>query len=143
MAAALRGLVCLSLAWLAGCGGGAPPTYPVAGKVLFPDGSPVTHGIIEFNPENGPVARARIGPDGGFVLRTGDREGAVAGDHRIAIIQAASAEDVSPLKHRHAARFVPGRFRDPVASGLRRTIPSGGARDLVVRLPPGKQVEVR
>lgn len=84
-ATAILGLTLLSLA---GCGGpdtAARPLYPVKGKVLLPDGKPLTTGRVEFLPVAGgmPVA-GNVGADGSFSLKTGDgREGAPAGEYKV------------------------------------------------------------
>ena len=44
-----------AFAALAGCGPAAPAVYPVAGVVVFPDGTPVKSGTIEFEPLSGPT----------------------------------------------------------------------------------------
>jgi hypothetical protein len=51
---------------MAGCGGGAPPTGEVHGKVMYKD-KPVTAGIVKFVPEAGgePVTTA-LGPNGTY-----------------------------------------------------------------------------
>jgi hypothetical protein len=123
-----------------GCGGSAPPVVPVTGKVQFADGSPVTHGIIEFAPKDGgEAARSAIAADGSFDLKTAARRGAAAGRYRIAVIQVASAEDVNPRQHQAHAKQqrVPAKYRSPETSGLEQAIEAGGAKDLVVRLSNG------
>jgi hypothetical protein len=123
-----------------GCGGASPPTFPVTGKVLFADGSPVTHGIIEFAPrDGGEAARSTIAADGSFDLKTGTRRGAAPGAYRIAVIQVASAEDVAPRQHQaHAKQLrVPAQYRSPETSGLERTIEAGATKDLVIPLSAG------
>ncbi|MBM4068092.1 MAG: hypothetical protein FJ271_03995 [Planctomycetes bacterium] len=120
---------------LCSCGDEQPPTFPVSGKVVFQNGVPVTHAIIEFTRPSGPMARARLAGDGSFALETAGRPGAVAGTHRIAIIPIAIAEDVSPAQHQHGpARAIPAKYRRQETSGLERDIPTGGATDIVIRL---------
>jgi hypothetical protein len=64
---------------------------------------------------------ARIGPDGRDRLRTGDREGAVAGWHRIT---------VAPARE----RALPPRYRDPELSGQRFEVRAGGPAECVLHL---------
>ena len=72
-----------------GCGGDASraagPLYPVTGKVILPDGKPLTTGRVEFIPaSSGLPAFGALGSDGSFSLKTGDgREGAPAGDYKV------------------------------------------------------------
>lgn len=78
-----------------GCNrGGQIPTYPVSGKVVFPDGHPLEGGSIIFeSQEHGLSARSVINPDGTFKLgtyRQGD--GAVAGEHRVAVVPPVNME---------------------------------------------------
>src|SRR6266851_8212215 len=73
-----------------GCGSDPDSPTPVRGKVYF-KGTPLKRGTIVFSPDErrggrGDLARAEIQPDGSFSLKTGDREGAVAGWHRVTIV---------------------------------------------------------
>jgi hypothetical protein len=56
-----------AVCFLAGCGGGPPPTGEVYGKVTTPAGKPVTAGIVKFFPESGgePVLTSLL-PDGTY-----------------------------------------------------------------------------
>ncbi len=70
-----------------GCGESKPTLSPVRGHVYF-HGVPLAGGAIVFTPDpdrggRGPLACARIGDDGGYVLVTGPDFGAVAGWHRV------------------------------------------------------------
>lgn len=80
-----------SLVIIAGCGDGHPKTYPVNGKVVFADGSPLTTGgvvlcqsvVVEGAPVN---ARGAINTDGTFTLTTFvDGDGAISGKHRVLV----------------------------------------------------------
>jgi hypothetical protein len=75
---------------IAGCGSNGPEVYPVRGKVVYQDGTPMSEGMVEFEALEGEFsgrnARGLIQDDGTFVLTTqkpGD--GAVAGQHRAII----------------------------------------------------------
>jgi hypothetical protein len=73
----------------AGCGqGGKPPAYPVEGKLIYPDGTPVSGSVVltfrtmidgvEY------VASGEVQDGGRFDLTTYlPSDGAVAGEHRI------------------------------------------------------------
>src|SRR5579883_2428167 len=108
-----------------GCGPSGPATYPATGKVIFRDGRPLPAGVIEFaSVDGGPSARARIEPDGRFTLATGDRPGAVAGRHRVAVVQMAVA-DGAPMSHarlKHRGLSVPPKYARFETSGLERTV---------------------
>jgi hypothetical protein len=83
----------------AGCGGGLK-TYPVEGRVVYDDGSPVLGGIINFETDRGNTANGEpntinatgaVEPDGSFRLITNRQfEGAVVGVHRVAVSEAPS-----------------------------------------------------
>jgi hypothetical protein len=88
------GLLPLLLLWtFLGCSSGNPPTYKVKGKVAFPDDTPVTWGRVECQSEKGGHnAAGKIKADGTFELSTfRDGDGAIAGHHRVIVVQFASA----------------------------------------------------
>lgn len=79
-----RLLVLLPLGFVVGCGGSN--MGQVSGTVTF-QGKPVAPGVIQFYPENGPMAFGGLDKDGHFTLTTktpGD--GALAGPHRVCIL---------------------------------------------------------
>jgi hypothetical protein len=73
-----------------GCFSGDPKTHPVHGKVLFPDGKPLTKGSVEFelvDQEKPSTATGEISDDGTFELGTyKPDDGAIAGRHRAVVI---------------------------------------------------------
>ena len=78
---------------LAGCGGPAlPKTYPVSGKVVLKDGSPLPGGAIELRSTADPAlgALGKVEADGSFTLHTiVDRQklpGAAEGKYRVTVI---------------------------------------------------------
>ena len=73
------------------CSGGRPATYPVVGKVTFPDGSPIgVTGWVEFRPldaESKLGARGQMERDGSFKLGTfAEADGAVAGKYAAIVV---------------------------------------------------------
>ena len=76
----------LLLLMVVGCG---PRQYPVRGKVTYPDGKPLTEGMVVFesqDQEKPVTARGGIHPDGSYELGThkpGD--GALAGRYRVLV----------------------------------------------------------
>jgi hypothetical protein len=125
------GLVC------AGCGASGPAVWPVKGRVFFRDRTPVASGVIEFSPvDGGPTARATIGTDGRFVLRTGERSGAVAGNHRIAIVQLVNAERAPPshIGMRHTAKVVHPKYRRFQTSDLSRVVEAIDDNDFIIEV---------
>lgn len=75
---------------LGGCSDGTPRRYPVQGKVVFPDGTTLTRGTVEFQSLDGNpplTATGSIQPEGTFELETkGKKDGAVAGRHRVIVV---------------------------------------------------------
>ncbi|HVK08954.1 MAG TPA: hypothetical protein VM597_09285 [Gemmataceae bacterium] len=135
---AARSLTPLVLVLVVGCGSPGPDLHVVTGRVVFGDGRPVSAGVIEFAPpDGGPTARGRIGTDGRFTLMTGDRPGAVAGPHRIAVVQAVIAEGAAGHAGRHhAASVVHPRFAAFATSGLAREVAGGAANDFLIEVEP-------
>jgi len=90
----------LMLACVLGCGEGQLKTYPVQGKVLFADGSPVKLGTIECLSEtHGIQATGTINRDGTFRLKTyRDEDGAVEGLHKCVIVQFIQADGIPNAK---------------------------------------------
>lgn len=85
----ITALICLGLVTHAGCGQ-ADRTYPVDGRVIYPDGSPLTDGTVEFETMSGKkavTATGQIGTDGTFTLGTfGPGDGALPGKHRAVVV---------------------------------------------------------
>jgi hypothetical protein len=107
----------------AGCGSDADRLTSVRGKVSY-KGVPLPGGTIVFTPDaargnSGPLARAEIRPDGTYLLRTGDRPGAVPGWHRVTVA-AVEAPGTAPALQRYTVprTLLPERYRDPEMSGL-------------------------
>ena len=85
----LARITMLGISLLVGCGEGRVSTYPVSGKVVFDDGSPVRTGTVELaSDEHKLTATGRIEHDGSFVLGTyKSDDGACAGNHRVIVMQ--------------------------------------------------------
>jgi len=123
----------ITLATLFGCEF-SPVTYPVSGKVVFVDDRPVTSGVIEFEPvDGGPPARGKIESDGRFSLTTGTRSGAVAGKHRIAIVQVGASGPVIP-GHKHKGITVDKRYARFESSGLTQTVKTGEPNEFTIEV---------
>jgi hypothetical protein len=117
----------LILTAVAGCGSGS--TYPVRGKVIFKDGTPLAGGQILFRPINGkpPLsARSDIQPDGSFALGTyKEGDGAMAGEY-----QAAINPPLPPKLRRKGANkpILDPRFEKYETSGLEFEVKPGRNR---------------
>jgi hypothetical protein len=107
-----------------GCGTAHPPTYPVTGAVVFPDGSPLKGGRVEFRcAQVSPVAiaRGRIGDDGKFQLNTVQGgEGAIAGEHQVVVVPDIpdDTDNLTPAARQRALRPIDARFQNYETSGL-------------------------
>ncbi len=104
-----------------GCGESKPTLAPVRGHVYF-HGVPLAGGAIVFTPDpdrggHGPLACARIGADGAYVLVTGPDPGAVVGWHRVTL--QARVPD-APAETR-----LPPRYTDPEQSGQSCEVKAG------------------
>jgi hypothetical protein len=109
----------VSLSFGAGCSNQQMPTYPVQGRVIFPDGSTAHLGNIEFQSLDYPIrAHGIIQPDGSFQLTTyTENDGAIAGRHRCAIAQVVIVEDVPHFRPSLEGVIDP-RFGSYSTSGL-------------------------
>jgi hypothetical protein len=84
------------VACLSGCGEQADwipaikdPAFPVKGRVLLPNGKPLTSGRIEFYPVKDPglIAHGELASDGTFELRTREPgDGAIPGEYKVRIM---------------------------------------------------------
>lgn len=88
------------LACAVGCGESQLKTYPVQGKVVFADGSPVKVGTVECLSETyGVQATGTIQLDGTFQLKTyRENDGAVEGLHKCVIVQFVQVERIPNYK---------------------------------------------
>lgn len=77
----------LILAGAAGCG--SSKTYPVTGKIILKDGSPLSGGLVRFRPVDEKLqvsARGDIQQNGTFIVGTyKEDDGAVPGKYQVAI----------------------------------------------------------
>ena len=118
------------LSALLGCGQKGPRLVPVTGTVTL-DGQPVAHAGILFTPvECGPPASGTTDEQGQFRLRTVNREGAVTGEHRVAVTKsettgvgdfgAVGPEGITVIWH------VPEKYSRPKTSGLEAAVDDDG-----------------
>ncbi len=126
MRVARASLFAVALATVISCESGEPPTYPTSGRVVLQNGQPVQAGSIEFSPvEGGSAARGRIESDGRFTLTTGNRAGAIAGAHRIVIVQMTLGDVPASHAVKHRTSIVHKKYARFESSGLNRTVEPG------------------
>lgn len=85
----MASIVIFVVTLIVGCGEARVPMYPVSGKVVFSDGSPVRTGTVELESiDQQTTASGTIQNDGTFVLGTYESsDGAAAGQHRAIVVQ--------------------------------------------------------
>jgi hypothetical protein len=123
---------------LAGCGNDQDRLTPVRGKVWY-QGAPLRGGTIVFTPDptrggNGPLARAEIQPDGDFILKTGDRLGAVPGWHRVTVVAVEPISSPPGAAYVAPRSLVPVKYRDPELSGISCEVKEGQENSLELNL---------
>lgn len=108
---------------MVGCSETTIQTWPVSGRVVLADGTPVQTGTVEFSTEGGEyTARGSIEKDGSFRLSTfNEGDGAVAGEHLAVVVQLIVTEDLPIHKHDHGPTVDP-RFAHYLRSGLQFTV---------------------
>lgn len=131
-------VVTIACGFLVGCGS-HPQTFPVHGRVVFKDGTPVRFGGIEtVSVEQRVNARGTIQPDGTFSLTTYENDdGAVPGEHRVVIIQTTTAPLAvlapTSTKHTHG-RELAARYRSFATSGLSFTVVPDAANEITLEV---------
>jgi hypothetical protein len=134
--------VLLVLAGLAGCSNG-PKLYPVYGKVVYPDGSPMQGGAVMFEAVDNPrkvMAQGTIDNEtGAFALTTyKDGDGAMEGRYRVIIRGRRSnpkREVVDPV----TIGQIHPRFQDFQTSGLEFTV-EPKSNEFVIRVERAPKV---
>lgn len=118
------------------CDDGRVPVYPVTGRVLFKDGSPVRTGTIELRSEVGTTANGSIGEDGRFVLGTYAKDdGAAAGFHKAIVRQMVINDGTTQHTKDHGLPVAIFHSRYET-SGLRLEVSAENPNDLRVEVSP-------
>jgi hypothetical protein len=121
-----------------GCGAASslPPEtiYPVQGKVVLPNGKPVTEGTVQFYPvKAGHAASGKINADGTFTLETPDiGPGAPAGEFTV-VVQAPVTMAPGKGDPKDIKSSVPAKFQDQDTSTLKQTV-KPESNDLTITL---------
>lgn len=127
----------LGAALSAGCSNDRLPTYPVRGRVVFPDGSPVKTGSIELRSRQHRVhARGDIDKNGFFRLTTYDEnDGAVEGGHECVVVQLVMVEELKNFDP-STDGVVDPRFGSYTTSGLECHVSSKEDNDVTLTVRP-------
>ena len=121
-----------SVVFLPGCGRSGFDTVAVKGRVTY-EGEPLVGGLVIFyavDRTQGHPAKARIAPDGTFVVKTlSNTPGLVPGEYKVAVLlQKLPMYGSTPEQIAAAAAnkmVLPERFADPETSGLSFTVQPG------------------
>jgi hypothetical protein len=124
------GLLSLFAALVIGSGGcgerySAPTSYPVTGKVLLPDGKPLTSGRIMFvSKETGLTFGGTIGSDGTYIVKSDARDGAPQGNYKVRIeIDETSLRQVKGPKGQRSGQLpFASKYTDEDASQLTASV---------------------
>jgi hypothetical protein len=128
----------VALAAVVGCGS-SPELQPVTGRVILKDGRPIEGAMVEFASESGFGARGKTGPDGRFELATDGREGAVAGTHRVVVVQMVVADGAAAhVTKQHAHLVIHPKYAKFDTSGLTREV-KAGPNDFILELDPAAE----
>jgi hypothetical protein len=108
---------------LAGCGGNPVDSmtfHPVKGKVLLPDGKPLTAGQVVFSATKfSMTSPSDLGSDGTFQLK-GQKDGLPEGEYKVRIEPGGAGGT-----RRKAVLPFPGKYTDEDASGLTAVVKPG------------------
>jgi hypothetical protein len=132
-ALAVAGLLLLGAA---GCGRGL---YSVRGKVTYPDGTPLTAGMVVFECQgtaNAVTARGELRGDGSFELGTqSPGDGAPPGKYRVLV---APKYDPNAVDRPAAPPPIDRRYTEFSSSGLEFEVTPDGPNDFPIRVtrPP-------
>lgn len=107
--------------FICGCGKPDPAVHPVSGTVKMSDGTSAAGCTVEFSSEapetKGLNARGEVQADGSFKLMTTingkDKEGAVAGKHKVVVVPPSASSSGGP-----PPPAVPARYAEYNNSGL-------------------------
>ncbi len=112
--------------------------YPVKGRVVLPDGKPLTSGRIVFvGGKPAVTAPATIESDGSFVMKGSTGDGLPEGDYRVRLEVDESKLPAAKggLAKQKASLPFPGRYADEDSSDLKATVkPDASGNDFEFKL---------
>jgi hypothetical protein len=107
-----------------GCDRSGLNLAPVTGVVTY-QGKPVEKAGVIFMPESGPFAMGTTDAEGRFTLMTANHEGALVGNHRVAISknQTTSTQVAGELLPRYGTKYLlPSKYASPSTTDLTATV---------------------
>jgi len=138
------GLVLFILMGWVGCGESNPLSgqtlYPVKGKVLLPDGKPLTSGQVVFLATKSTItSTANIEGDGGFTFKGTSGDGLPEGEYKVRIDAGSSGSAVKgPRGAPQGKLLFDGKFADEDSSGLTATVTTDETKNnFEFKLVPG------
>jgi hypothetical protein len=121
----------LARAWLAaglivcaGCNRSGLDLAPVEGVVTY-NGAPLADAGVLFKPAQGPFAMGVTDTEGRFTLTTANEEGALIGDHHVAISKAETLvkhRPGNPMPIYEVKALIPQKYFDAATSKLTATV---------------------
>ena len=131
------GAVCLT-----GCGSSGG-TYPVSGKVTYPDGTPLANAQVSFESVTEPIgAVGTSDANGEYKLTTYElNDGAIPGEHRVLVMPppppTPEHDEASgkPLVYANTPPAIDPKFSRFETSGLTYTVEGAGTFDITVEKP--------
>ena len=116
-------MTCFLFTLFAGCDLGGVAVYPVSGKVVLPDGSPLTSGgqvIFESLDNDGATHHAMgiIAGDGTFEIKMANAEGVLPGKYRCKLRGTADASRSTMENRMPAIAKIHPQFEQYATSGL-------------------------
>jgi predicted small lipoprotein YifL len=132
-------LAALSIAALAGCGPGGEKTYPVTGKVTYPDGTPLAGARVSFESTSKPISGyGTTDANGAYKITTYTTDdGVVEGEHRVLVmppsrVVASQEEGEGSLEEPKGPPAVDPKFSNYSTSGLSVTVTESTTYDIKV-----------
>jgi hypothetical protein len=114
----------IGLALAVGCNRSGLDLAPVEGVVTY-DGEPLAEAGVLFKPEQGPFAMGETDAEGKFTLMTANQEGALIGNHQVAISKAETLVKYvrgNPMPIYNTKPLIPQKYFNAETSELTATV---------------------
>ncbi|MGL4941640.1 MAG: carboxypeptidase-like regulatory domain-containing protein [Thermoguttaceae bacterium] len=126
-------MVVFALLVVSGCGGG--DKVSVRGKVTYPDGKPMTGGVVVFD-DGKNSANGEIKEDGTYRLTSVSvNDGIKPGTYKVFFAGTSGMETDPATGQRKEIKRVAPRFQDPAKSGLTCEVTKSMVHDIQVEYP--------